>query len=253
MADCPDVAGTLIDLSYRVGPLKKAVRAYDNNCGSTTPAVYESKTVKEKLLISLLAGGFYPGIKVKTSGAPDGSLDLANPMKSQYSFSGGLGFEYFLSPNGRKFSILGSVLWNQTKGTESEYLAYGSPSAYTFRTVTIDYSSLHIDLMARYSFAVGNGWHPYVDAGADFGAVVSNHNSSTTDEYYNNAHHASSADPFSGSFDNFQSGFVVGAGIQFKRIGLDYRFVRTVNIAFLQQTTIGLSGEQLCVSYQLNR
>ena len=253
MADCPDIAGTLVDLSYTAGALKKAVGAYDNSCGSTARAVFESKTVKEKLLVSILAGGFYPGIQVRTSGPAGASFDLSNPIKSQYSFSGGLGFEYFLSPNTRKLSLLGSITWNQAKGTETEYLEYGSPGAYTLRTVTIDYSSVHIDLMARYSFAAGGQWRPYIDAGAVFGAVLSSNNSSTTDQYYDNAHHSSSVDPFSGSFNSFQAGFVAGAGVQFKRIGLDYRYVRILNIASIQATTIGLSGQQVCLSFQLGR
>ena len=107
--------------------------------------------------------------------------------------------------------------------------------------------------MARYSFAPGNQWRPYIDGGAVFGAVLSSNNSSTTDQYYDNAHHPSSVDPFSGSFNSFQAGFVAGAGVQFKRIGLDYRYVRILNIAAIQATTIGLSGQQLCVSFQLNR
>jgi hypothetical protein len=248
MADCPEVAIHLLDVSYTSDALKKAATAY-NNCGQKGKTVYESETAKGKLQIALLAGLGFSGVSIHSNSV--GSFNLSNPIKSNSSFAGGVSFDYFFGPTDKRFSIVGAVLYDHTQGSESQYLEYGSSQAYTLQTITIDYTAVHVDLLCRYTIPLQGGWRPFVDGGLAFFEAVSKNNTITQDEFYDNAHHVNAGDPFNGGFKSLQAGLVGGAGLRYKRFGLEYKFEWISNIGSYGNTSVRVNAQQLMLFFNL--
>lgn len=246
MADCPDVANNVLDVSYTVDALKKIARAY-NSCGQNGTTLYESETKKGRLQIALLAGIGLSNISQHSGN----SSNSANPIKSKTAFAGGASFDYFLSKIDKKFSITGALLYNHTQGSQSEYTEYGSPSAYTLQTLTIDYTSLHIDVLCRYTIPLRGDFRPFINGGLAFFGALSKQNTLATDEFYDNAHHVTDNDPFQGGFRGFQVGPAAGAGIRYKRFGLEYRFETISNISSFAGTSFRVNSQQVMLFFNL--
>jgi Outer membrane protein beta-barrel domain len=248
MADCPNVATNLLDVSYNSDALKKAARIY-NNCGQKAKTVYESETVKGRFQIALLAGLGFSDISVQSS--PGNPLNLTNPVKSNSSFAGGVGFDYFFGRTDKKFSIAGTVLYDHIQGSESQYREYGSPQAYTLQTLTIDYKAVQVDVLCRYTIPLQGDLRPFIDGGSTFFGALSKNNTTNVDEFYDNAHHVSNTDPFDGGFKSFQAGLIVGAGLRYKRLGLEYKFESISNIGSYGNIGVRVNAQQLMLFFNL--
>jgi len=249
MEDCPDLANNLLEVTYTGEALKKVVRNY-NSCGRKEKTLYESDVRKEKVQIAVLAGVGFSGFNVNTSAGGLGKL--TNPVKSNAAFAGGVSFDYFLSQTNKKFSLVGSILYNHTEGSESQYI-FGPASStdYTLQTLTIDYTSLHADLLWRYTIPLRGSLRPFIDAGLTFFGAISHKNTVATDEYYDNAHHVSYGDPFQGSFKGFQAGPEGGAGLSYRRFGLEYKFELIANISGTTYASTRVISQQLVLFFNL--
>lgn len=245
MQDCPDLAGNLLGVSYTVDALKKAARNY-NACGQKGKTLYESEVRKGRLQIALLAGGGFSGIKATNSVY---GTQSNTTLQSESTFAGGVSFDYFLSRTDKKFSIVGGVLYSQVKGSNSAYTEYQSASDYTLQSLTIDYTSLNVNVLCRYTIPLQGSLRPFLNAGFAFLGGLSHQNTSTTDEYYDNAHHLSSDDPFYGGFKSFQTGPEVGGGLRFKRLGLEYKFEWISNISSDPLAPVRVNAQQVVLFY----
>lgn len=248
MADCPDVAMRLLDVSYTVDALKKAVGAY-NNCGRKGKTVYESEITKGRLQIALLAGLGFSGISIHAS--PGTGFTISNPVKSNSSFAGGVRFDYFLGPTDKKFSFTGEVLYDHTEGSESQYTEYGSSQAYTLQSLSIGYTAVQADFLCRYTIPLRGELRPFVDAGIAFFQSLSKNNTVTVDEFYDNAHHVSNTDLFNGGFKSFQAGLTGGAGLRYKRFGLEYKFESISNIGSYGGASVRVNGQKVMLFFNL--
>jgi hypothetical protein len=250
MEDCPNLSYNLLDVPYTVDALKRTAQAYNNGCGKKGKTLYKSETREGRLEIALLAGTGYSGISVNSSSVGN-PLDVSNPIKSQYAFTGGIGFDYFLSKTAKKFSIVGMILYQRTQASESQYTEYGSPTAYTRTSLAIDYSSLHVDLLCRYSFPLKGPLLPFINGGLTFFDNISNRNNGSIDEFYDNAHHVTNADPFQGGFKNFQEGLEGGAGLRYKRMGLEYKYETLTDLGSYSFTKVHVNCQQVLLSFTL--
>ncbi len=248
MADCPDVATNLLDVSYNSDALKKAARAY-NNCGQRAKTVYETETAKGRLQIALLAGLGFSDISVQSS--PGNPLNLSNPVKTNSSFAGGVGFDYFFGRTDKKFSIAGALLYDHIQGSESQYREYGSPQAYSLQTLTIEYTAVQVDVLCRYTIPLQGNLRPFIDGGSTFFSALSKNNTVSVDEFYDNAHHVSNTDPFNGGFKSFQAGLIAGAGLRYKRLGLEYKFESISNIGSYGNIGVRVNAQQLMLFFNL--
>lgn len=243
MADCPDVANNVLDVTYTVDALKKIAKAY-NSCGQKGKTLYEGDTKEGRLQIALLAG-------IGLSGITEQSGNTTSSFQSKTTFAGGASFDYFLSQMDKKFSITGALLYNHTQGSQSEYTEYGSPSGYTLQSLTIDYTSLHVDLLCRYTIPLRGDFRPFIELGVAFFGVLSKQNTDAVDEFYDNAHHVTYYDPFQAGFRGLQAGPEAGAGLRYKRFGLEYKFETISNISSYASTSFRVNSQQLMLFFNL--
>ena len=244
MADCPNVADNLLDVPYTADALKKVARAY-NSCGEKGITLYESETRKGRLKIALLAGMGLSDISEQSGNSSPNSL------KSKTTFTGGASFDYFLSQTDKKFSIAGALLYNRTQGSESAYTQAVTPAGYTLQTLTIDYTSLHVDVLCRYTVPLKGDFRPFINGGLTFFGVLSKQNTLAIDEFYDNAHHVTDYDPFTGGFRALQAGLEAGAGLRYKRFGLEYKFETISNISSYASTSFRVNSQQIMLFFNL--
>jgi hypothetical protein len=244
MEDCPDVANNLLDIPYTVDALKKIAGAY-NSCGQKGQTLYESETKKGRLQIALLSGIGLSAISEHSYNTP------TIRFNSKTTFAGGVSFDYFLSKTDKKFSIVGSILYDHTHGSESVYSASLIPSDYTLETQSIDYAALHVDLLCRYTVPLKGDFRPFIDGGLAFFGALSKQNTDVVDEYYDNAHHVTDYDLFAGGFRSFQVGLEAGAGLRYKRFGLEYKFQSISNISNYSGVSFRVNSQQIMLLFNL--
>ncbi len=92
---------------------------------------------------------------------------------------------------------------------------------------------------------------PFVDAGIAFFQSLSKNNTVTVDEFYDNAHHVSNTDLFNGGFKSFQAGLTGGAGLRYKRFGLEYKFESISNIGSYGGASVRVNGQKVMLFFNL--
>lgn len=252
LEDCPDLAYDLPTLRYSLYSLKKIFETYNTNCGSKGKIAYKSAGKKGKLQIGLLAGLASTFINIRQDPGGVTLLNTSKPIKFQNSFTGGLRLNYFILKAAKKFSIVADLSYIRTKGTESEYSLYSSSALNTWKTTTLDFSSLDLDVLLRYTLPLKGPVKPFINAGFAAFEAISRRNNVSYDFYYNNVHSISNEDPFHGGFKPFQGGFLAGGGILYKRFSLEFKYANLSGVSSYQYINARLNSWQLLLFFNLN-
>ncbi|GAB3235595.1 hypothetical protein GCM10027346_25460 [Hymenobacter seoulensis] len=155
MADCPKVQSTLTRTELTESQLMKVVSAY-NECVGGQQSI--APTAKSKMNLQVFGGGF----QAKVNYNFDGERELSSSMRPTF----GAGVQVHPSRFNYHLSLVGQALYVQQKYATA-YTGNGTLGPGYKRTASIEFSSVRIPLLMRYSLTK-SVIRPYIQAGPVF-------------------------------------------------------------------------------------
>ncbi|MEJ0106349.1 MAG: outer membrane beta-barrel protein [Bacteroidota bacterium] len=255
--DCKSL-GTKVDhIKYSINSILQLLKDYDQQCGGNTQLYTNESNTKGKINYTVFAGTTLSKVKFTVDNSVSGtSNDLAtkNPLKSDPSVSFGIDIMYVMPGMKGKLAVLLSTYYNSFKSTITEYKNYVSPDLYTTKTININPSLLRFGLLGRYYISAGD-LKPYLQAGFACSYSMSHNDELITDDYYNSGHHVVSRDPYRvyGDYKKLQLGFAFGAGLEYKRICLNYKFETTTGFLNTPIVKSHISAHTILLGFRINK
>ena len=153
LADCPQVAGKINDISYSVQSIEAVLDSYSRTCRKGTAASY-TKVYKTKFEISVFAGTSLLSFSYNDASGFNGTN-----TKLQFS-SGptpliGARFNYIPPILNGKFAILADLYFNNFKASNSYYSNYINDSFYTRQTIQLKDAYVNLGVVVQYYFLPG--------------------------------------------------------------------------------------------------
>jgi hypothetical protein len=247
--NCPSI-GNLSTLYYTFGALQNVVEKYDQSCSSGKMITYKKTQPKGKFVLAALLGATNTSIRFTSNAftSPEPDLVTKNPVTGITSVSFGFRTQYVFQTNPERLSLLFDVYYNHYHGTEDED-ARSFATTYTHKSLSLNMSFIKFDLPIRYCIPVRWKVQPFINAGGVFSSLISAHDSVT----YTSPTQHDTRDPFtSGSLRNFEAGYLIGGGFNYKRFGIEYRYENTPGMTTYVYISDAFSSQNIFLSYHFN-
>ena len=260
LSDCDKLTNEINPASgatrYTISSIRKLLQNYQRQCGGPLPAYVRQNKARGKASYFVSAGTTINNVRFKGGNVtPDNRSDLItkNPLKADPSFSAGITFQYVLPVMKQKLGFLFSAYYNSFKASGTEYKTYLSGDLYEEKTLTVNPTLLRSGLLTRYYISNRN-LRPYLQAGFIGSFVLSHKDELILDDYYGGEHHVTSNDQPYGTFQykKLQLGFAFGAGLQYGRICLDYKFEPTSGYLNSMNIRSHVIANTIMIGFRLN-
>ena len=153
---------------------------------------------------------------------------------------------YILPGIQNKMSLMADAYYSQIKANVSEPSTF-----YSNKDLTVDISLIKLNLLFRYLFVGNKTVQPFINAGPSVGYIITN----KSKVVYTNMNSTVTHDPFAGGgLKKFVAGFAAGAGVQFNRISIEYKYESVSTITSYQNYSGSASPHHIAlVSYRLTK
>lgn len=241
--DCASISAKLSGVTYTKKSLS-GLFAYYNACSGRQLSVASESGEKIKARWSLIAG--YTKTSVKFSSSVTPYLTKAD-FESSTDFTGGIAVDLIM-PHQDNWSIVGELLYASYK---VEGVFEDAPSANEFTSVISNFDNhyLKINTLLRFRFPVKNT-SIFFNTGMSNGIALKLESSQTEYRRFVNSEQTTELEPYEKK-QVHEIGFVIGAGVAYKKFALQGRYNISNGFTVAPQLTSKVSSLKVFLSYQL--
>ena len=216
LQDCKTIQSKLEDMDYNTESLEKLFQFY-YNC-TQSGIKFQKKTEKVSTEVGVLAGLSLTSLKI--SGSNEFVYLVNTHFHQSVNFSTGLFLNIILPRNHEKLSIYNELSFSAYNVTS--HSSTDQDNSNITRTSTFAYSYLKVINMLRYKYPIGNLF-VYANAGFSNGFAISAKNHQIVESKIYDPQIDEKSKALNRS-RNYEQGFVVGLGSNFKRYSCEFRY-----------------------------
>ncbi|GAB3196557.1 hypothetical protein GCM10027293_09290 [Pontibacter aydingkolensis] len=219
LTDCPEVAGKIPGVSFKLTSLKTIIENY-NHCVSGTKGDFQAAEEKMTFRLAGSGGLTYTSLAIKND--PDKSISGKDYNGVSYTFGVSL-ISTFPRRKGRS-SLLTEIMYKPLKasGTGKEVNSF-SEEVYKTTTTTFDMAYVGVNILGRYIVA-DTKLRPYIMAGMGHNLLVSNKSRQVIYNRFYDEETTTEKKMNTDDLRKYEQSLQVGIGAEIKNILAELRF-----------------------------